>query len=274
MALLFGAQASGPALSEAPSVEIAFHSNDAALDPVIEQCLGTEGVSFFEDTQTICYNDAIFPDKFLKLADMPEADQIIISSPGGNVATARIMSRILDERGEPVVIAGQCMSACAMVLLPGVDDLRIDNTAHIAVHGIAMMNYSDWFGWLKNGAKPGASDTMIAGLGYNIPYTMHKSGKDHMEDHLAGQNVEQDYIDAVSDAMMSDARDHPCRVQPNQYWGMLDAAHLQIYLGDRITHMERFIQSWDDPANNIYKAVTTPIASKTYIFDDDYETCG
>lgn len=261
------------AYGEIDEPEIVFDENDPALDPLVEQCLGMDGVGFIEGTKTICYNSAIYPEQFLKLAELADADQIIISSNGGNVATARIMSRILDERGEPVIIAGQCMSACAMVLLPGIDDLRIDNTAHIAVHGIAMMGFTDWFGWLKNGEKPTGTDTMIATMGYNLPYTMHKSGKDHMVDHLKGQNVDQAYIDVISERMQAEAIEHPCRVQTDEYWGMIDAAHIQRYLGDHVTHMERFIQSWDDPANNIYKDITTPIAPQTYIFDRDYETC-
>lgn len=262
-----------PASAQATNEAIEFDENDPELDVLVEACLGMDGVGFIEDSNVICYNSAIYPAQFLELADMAPADQIIISSPGGNVATARIMSRILDERAEPVTIAGQCMSACAMVLLPGIDDLRIDDTAHIAVHGIAMMGFADWFGWLKDGEKPSPTDSMIATMGYNFPYTMHKSGKDHMVDHLKGQKVDQAYIDVVSERMQADALDHPCRVKPDEYWGMLDAEYLQTYLGDRITHMERFIQSWDDPKNNIYKDITTPIAPQTYIFDNDYQTC-
>lgn len=261
------------ALGDDIDLPVEFDENDPALDPLVEACLGMEGVGFIEGTEVICYNAAIYPAEFLKLADLPPAEQIIISSPGGNVATARVMSRILDERAEPVTIAGQCMSACAMVLLPGIDDLRIDNTAHIAVHGIAMMGFADWYGWLKDDEKPSGTDTMLAGLGYNFGYTMHKSGTDHMVAHLKGQHVDQDYIDLISERMHAEALDHECRVQPDHYWGMVDAAHVMTWLGDRVTHMERFIQSWDDPANNIYKDITTPISPVTYIFDKDYQDC-
>ena len=250
-----------------------FDENDAELDQLVEDCRAMDGVGFIEGSQTICYNAAIFPAEFLALAELPPADQIIISSPGGNVATARIMSRILDERGEPVTIAGQCMSACAMVLVPGIDDLRIDNTAHISVHGMVMLSFPEWYGWQHNGEEPGQTDLMTAAMGYNFPYTLYRSGKDHMTAHLEGQSVDRGYIQTVHDRMYADAKAHGCRVDPDEYWGMIDAAHLQKYLGDRITHMERFIQSWDDPANNIYKDITTPIGSQTYIFDSDYTAC-
>ena len=52
------------------------------------------------------------------------------------MATARGMSTILDRRNEPAVIAGPCMSACAMVILPGLDQVHIHHTAHIGIHGI------------------------------------------------------------------------------------------------------------------------------------------
>ena len=96
--------------------EISFDQPDPDTDQLVEQCLETEGVNMLEGTDVICYNSAIFPEQFLKLNGLPEASRIIITSPGGNVATARGMSTILDNRAEPVTIAGQCMSACAMVI--------------------------------------------------------------------------------------------------------------------------------------------------------------
>ncbi|MEM5517401.1 hypothetical protein WNY37_10585 [Henriciella sp. AS95] len=253
---------------------ISFDEPIDSLDEEVDACLASEGVSVLPDTKTICYNAAIFPGQFLQLADMDPADRIIITSPGGNVATARMMSRILDQRDEPIVIAGQCMSACAMVLVPGADELWIHHSAHISVHGIVMMGFDQWFGWLKDGEDATKSERILAGLGYNFPYTLHKSGQDHMIDHLKGQGVDADYIEIVSDRMLADALNHDCRVDPNEYWGMIDAAHLKRFLGDRIAHMERFAQSWSDPVNTVYKDVTVPIAEQTYIFQRDYNEAG
>ncbi|MGB3624318.1 MAG: hypothetical protein WA989_00720 [Henriciella sp.] len=262
-------------LTAAGAQDARFDQPDPALDAEVEACLEADGVSVLPGTDTICYNAAIFPGQFLQLADMAPADRIIVTSPGGNVATARMMSRILDDRGEPIIIAGQCMSACAMVILPGADDISIHRSAHIAVHGIVMMGYRDWFGWLKNGEAPTARDNLAASMGYNFAYTLHKSGQDHMEKHLDGQDVDQDYIQIISDRMFEDALTSDCRVDPNSYWGMIDAEHLREFLGDRITHMEAFAQDWDDPANKVYKDVTIPIAPQTYIFEHDFEdaTC-
>lgn len=264
-----------PALADNADGPISFDAPDPALDAAVDACLETEGVSLLSEYNSICYNSAIFPEQFLKLSNLPEAERIIITSPGGNVATARMMSRILDGREEPIVIAGQCMSACAMVILPGADRLQIHRTAHIAVHGIAMMGFDDWFGWLKAGEAPSKTDRMMAGLGYNLSYTMHKSGKSHMADHLEGQHVDPDYMDIISARMQADAESHPCRVSTYEYWGMIDAAHLTRYLGDRIEHMEKFDQTWNEPGRTMYRDITVPIAEQTYIFKKAYEdaTC-
>lgn len=247
-----------------------FATPDSTRDALVTQCLETDGVTFFKDSRTICYNAPIFPEQFLQLNDFPEADQIIITSPGGNVATARLMSTILDNRGEPAVIAGQCMSACAMVLLPGLDSVYIHRSAHIAVHGITMMDYRTWYGWLRDGEAPGPMQLLSAQLGYDFDFILHKSGQDHMREHLSGQNVEFDYIQIVSDRMQAAADAYECRVDPKDYWGMIDADHILAFLGDRISGMEAFAQNWDDPANTVYKNITVPISEQTYIFRGDY----
>lgn len=248
-----------------------FTAPDPALDRLVDECLETEGVNILKDSDVICYNAAIFPEQFLQLADMPPASKIIITSPGGNVATARIMSGILDKRGEPGVIAGQCMSACAMVLLPGLDSVHIHRSAHIAVHGVTMMDYRTWWGWLKNDAKPSQTNFMMAQWGYDMGYTMHNSGRTQMKAHLKGQDVDEAYIQTISDNMEAAAKAHDCRVDPKDYWGMLDAAYITKYLGERITGMEAFAQNWADPNNKVYKDITKPIADKVYIFKNDYK---
>ena len=245
---------------------VTFDRPDVETDRLVEQCLDTDGVSMLEGTDVICYNAAIFPEQFLKLNALPPASRIIITSPGGNVATARGMSSILDDRGEPAVIAGQCMSACAMVILPGLNEVHIHNSAHISVHGITMMDFRTWWGWQKEDATPPPMALMAAQLGYDFGFMMHRSGAQHMEDHLEGQGVELGYIEAISDQMMDAALQHDCRVDPKDYWGMMNAEHITDFLGDRIIRMEAFAQSWDDPNNDVYKSVTEPIAPRTYIF--------
>lgn len=254
---------------------VEFDAPDMETSRLVGQCLETDGVSYFEDSKTICYNSAIFPEQFLKLNDLPAADRIIITSPGGNVATARLMSTILDERAEPAIIAGPCMSACAMVILPGLDNVHIHHSAHIAVHGITMMDYRTWWGWLREDRQPSSMALMAAQLGYDFGFVMHSSGKDQMQAHLEGQGIEVDYIQVISDKMFDAAKTQTCRVDPKDYWGILDAQHLKTYLGDRIIRMEAFAQNWEDPNNAYFKDVAKPISPITYIFNNDFadRTC-
>lgn len=253
-----------------------YDSPDPETDLLVEQCLEKDGVTMLEGTDVICYNAAIFPEQFLKLNSLPPASRIIITSPGGNVATARGMSTILDNRGEPVVIAGQCMSACAMVILPGLDQVHIHHSAHIAVHGITMMDFRTWWGWQKEGATPPPMALIAAQMGYDFGYVLHNSGMNHMRDHLEGQDVDVAYIQTISDKMLDAASNFDCRVDPKDYWGMLDTAHLETYLGDRITRLEAFAQNWEDPNNRWYKDITHPISAQTYIFESKFEDadCG
>jgi hypothetical protein len=257
--------------SASAQTDLSYDAPDPETDRLVELCLEAEGVSVLEDTDVICYNSAIFPEQFLKLNSLPPASRIIITSPGGNVATARGMSTILDNRAEPVVIAGQCMSACAMVILPGLDQVHIHHTAHIAVHGITMMDFRTWWGWQKEDATPPPMALIAAQMGYDFGYVLHNSGMNHMRDHLKGQNVDVAYIQTISDKMLEAALDFDCRVDPKDYWGMLDATHLRTYLGDRITRLEAFAQNWEDPNNRWYKDITNPISSQTYIFDPQFE---
>ncbi len=253
-----------------PTASADFDTPDPVIDALVEQCLATEGVNVLPETDVICYNSPIFPEQFIALNTLPDASRIIITSPGGNVATARTMSGILDKRAEPVTIAGQCMSACAMVILPGLEDIHIHRSAHIAVHGITMMPYNTWYGWLKGDVQASTAARLAAQFGYDFKFMMHQTGSEQMTAHLEAHDIDTDYIQSISDRMQADADQHDCRVDAKDYWGMLDAAHLRQYLGDRVTKMEAFAQSWDDPNNQLYKDVIKPLGPQTYIFEDDY----
>ncbi|MAI89009.1 MAG: hypothetical protein CBB65_00825 [Hyphomonadaceae bacterium TMED5] len=257
--------------SMAQTAQAEWATPDPALDAEVQACFEQDGVGFLPDSDVICYNAAIFPEEFLQLNDLEPASRIIITSPGGNVATARGMSTILDNRAESVVIAGPCMSACAMVILPGLDEVYIHRTAHIAVHGITMIPFGRWYGWLKDDEEPGSVATLIAQSGYNLDFALHGSGTTHMRAHLEGQGIDVGYIMDVSDAMEADARAFTsCRVDVKDYWGILNAEHLQTYLGDHLTGMEPFVQSWSDPANAAYLEWGHPISDMTYIMNRSF----
>ena len=245
---------------------------DPEIDALVEACMEQEGVDFLPDTDVICYNSAIFPEEFLKLNDLGPASRIVITSPGGNVVTARGMSTILDNRGEPAIIAGSCMSACAMVILPGLDEVYIHRTAHIGIHGITMIPFGRWYGWLEDDAEPNQFAIVTAQMGYNFDFSMHSSGTTQMRAHLEGQGIDVDYIDVMSDLMEADARAYTsCRVDVKDYWGIVDADHIRTYLGDQVTGMERFVQYWSDPVNEGYQRWGQPISERTYIMQRNFE---
>lgn len=259
----------------ASAEDIEFDDPAPEIDRLVKQCMDLSGVGMIPETDVICYNAAIFPEEFLKLNSLPEASRIIITSPGGNVATARGMSGILDRRAEPVTIAGPCMSACAMVILPGVDDLHIHRTAHIAIHGITMIPFNRWWGWLKDDAEPSALGIFLAQSGYDFKFAMHSGGTSHMREHLSDQGVDEDYINVMSDLMEEDARAFDaCRVEVKDYWGIVDADIVRTYLGDRVTRMEAFVQSWNDPQNEGYQRWGQPLSERTYIMRDDFREEG
>lgn len=256
---------------------VSYDPPDPAIDALVDACFDQEGVAFLPGTDVICYNSAIFPEQYLKLNDMGPASRIIITSPGGNVATARGMSGILDKRGEPVTIAGPCMSACAMVILPGLDDVHVHRTALIGVHGIVMMPFQRWFGWLKNDAEPSTFDIIAAQNGFNFKFAMHSSLTGHMRGHLEAQGVELDFVQIISDQMEDDARAFTaCRIDPDQYWGIITPEHLKAYLGDSVTRLEEFVSEWDDPKNAPYRKWGHAIAPRTFILGNywDEANCG
>lgn len=259
----------------AHSEDLVFDEPVPEIDNLVDACMDQSGVGMIPNTDVICYNSAIFPEEFLKLNTLPEASRIIITSPGGNVATARGMSGILDRRAEPVTIAGPCMSACAMVILPGIDDLHIHRTAHIAIHGITMIPFNRWWGWLKGDAEPSALGIFLAQSGYDFKFALHTGGTSHMREHLEDQGVDENYINDMSDLMEADARAFDsCRVDVKDYWGIVDADLVHTYLGDHVTRMEAFVQSWSDPRNDRYQRWGQPLSERTYIMRDVFEEEG
>lgn len=244
---------------------------EARLDPLVERCLAEEGVYYVETASTICYNDAIFPAQFVKFSALPAAEQMIISSPGGNVATARLMSRLIDQRNVSTIIAGPCLSACAMIILPGLDRFQLHQSAFIAVHGISMLNYRTWFGWLNSDRLPSRLDLMQAQLGYDFGYSLYLGGREHIRDHLAGQNVDEEFITDISGRMYSDAEKLDCRAEPDNYWGVLNLAYVEKYLGRRMQAIPGLSPLTHDNPNELPAQIATYITNETFMFRSDFQ---
>ena len=252
----------------------AFDTNDTSIDTLVESCLSEEGVRMIGKSGDVaCYNTAIFPSSFLKFNGLPTSDLTIISSPGGHVVTARIMSAILDQRGGRVVIAGQCASACAMMLTPAVDDLHIHRSAHFAIHGITTMSGEEFGRWEKNrrtrkngNNRPrGFAQGLARGMGFSNSY--YAGGRDQFSGHLKGQGIDVEYQNEIGALMLDEAKDHTCLYPPGDYWGLLDAEYLRSYLGDQISVMENFVQSYDHPGFEEMRDITKRVGKNTYVFN-------
>ena len=272
---LCAAAFAAPASQAFPLVDgIGPFASARAMEAKVDECLETEGVGYLTDGETICYNSAIFPEQFLTLNTLDEGTSIIITSPGGNVATARLMSTILDRKDIPAVIAGPCYSACAMMTLPGLDEVYIHESAEIAVHGIIFAEFNDWYRW-RHDEEPSGIDRFQATMGYNFAFMEFVAARDHVEEHLEDQGVEVGYIGDISSAMLDDAAGHRCKTRFKDYWGIIPPAHVTTYLGDRLLNTPDNFDRFDGDRDSWFAESIVTLTGQTFIFADDYEdaTC-
>ena len=257
-----------------PAQSESFDDGIPEIDDLVEQCLKEEGVRLMGPGDSVaCYNTAIFPSTFFKFNSLPETDLTIISSPGGHVITARLMATALDLRGGRVVIAGQCASACAMMLTPAIEDLHIHRTAHFAIHGITTLTTEEFGKWEKSrkqriygDSRPrGFVQGLSRGLGLSNGY--YAGGRDQFEGHLKGQGIDVEYQNEIGETMLDEAEDYRCKYPPGDYWGLLDADYLRKYLGDQISVMEDFVQSYDHDGFKEMRALSKRIGANTYVFN-------
>ncbi len=256
-----------------PTAAETFDEGNPEIDRLIEDCLEKEGVRAIGKSDNVgCFNAAIFPSTFFEFNELPETDLIIISSPGGHVITARLMATALDMRGGRVVIAGQCASACAMMLAPAVEDLHIHRTAHFAIHGITTMTTEEFGKWEKtrreriygDNRPRGFMQGLSRGLGFSTGY--YAGGRDQFGGHLKGQGIDGEYQYEIGEIMHREAEAHECIYPPGDYWGLLDAEYLRTYLGDQISLMEDFVQTYDDPGFEEMRNLSKRIGKNTYVF--------
>lgn len=250
-----------------------FASPDPNVDALVEECIDETGVRMIgKEDNVACFNDAIFPGSFFKFNALPASELTVITSPGGHVVTARIMSAVLDQRGGRVVIADQCASACAMMLTPAIEDLHIHRTAHFAIHGITILEHEEFGKWEEQrnarrrlGARSGFMQGLALGLGFSSGY--YSGGRDQFSGHLKGQGIDAEYQTKIGERMLKEAEDYRCLYPPGDYWGLLDAEYLRTYLDDQISVMEDFVQTYDHPEFEDMRDVTKRIGNRTYIFE-------
>lgn len=250
-----------------------FDGGDPAIDAIVDTCLEEEGVrTIGKDRDVTCFNTAIFPSSFFAFNELPETDLTVISSPGGHVITARLMATALDMRGGRVVIAGQCASACAMMLAPAIDDLHIHRSAHFAIHGITTMTTQEFGEWEKtrreriygDNRPRGFMQGLSRGLGLSNGY--YAGGRDQFGGHLKGQGIDAEYQNEIGAIMLEEAKTDKCMYPPGDYWGLLNAEYLRTYLSDQISVMENFVQTYDDPGFEEMRELSKRVGKSTYVF--------
>jgi len=257
-----------------------FDQPDPVIDALVEECVDETGIRLIGEAEDVtCFNDAIFPSSFFKFNALPQTSLTIISSPGGHVITARLMAAALDQRGGRVVIADQCASACAMMLTPAVDDLHIHRTAHFAIHGITTMTHEEFGKWetlRKQRRSRGVRDSFLSGLsmGFGFSSGYYAGGRDQFEGHLKGQGIDPDYQIDIGERMLYEAEDYKCLYPPGDYWGLLDANYIREYLGEQISVMEDFVQSYDHAGFKPLRRVTRRVGKNTYVFNHSLDKGG
>ena len=103
------------------------------------------------------------------------------------------------------------------------------------------------------------------GFGFSNRY--YAGSRDQFEGHLKGQGIDEDFQLKIGELMLEEAKDHTCLYPPGDYWGLLDAGYLRKYLGDQISVMEDFVQSYDHPGFGKMRAVSKRIGANTYVFN-------
>ncbi|MAP95058.1 MAG: hypothetical protein CMK07_08920 [Ponticaulis sp.] len=252
-----------------------FDARDPSTDRVVAQCLRQKGIGFLPGTDILCYNSMIFAEHLDQLKKLGPASRVIFTSSGGNMLIARKMNAELSRRRTPVTIAGPCLSSCAMLIMPGLKDIHIHNTALIAFHGITDMSFERWWGWTRSDAEPSFAKAAGASFGFDDAYMFYHSAHIHMKRHFDHIGIDHAYYELISLQMEADARSYSgCRAEPSEYWTIISPTHVRRYLGASVTRMERFVSSWSDPLNLAYQHIGYPISNRSYLMTAEFDAAG
>jgi len=75
-------------------------------------------------------------DAFIRLATSNHVDHLIITSPGGDVASAIDMALLIFERKIDVEVTNYCFSSCANYIFPAANNNYITGAGIVAWHGM------------------------------------------------------------------------------------------------------------------------------------------
>ena len=95
---------------------------------------------------------------------------------------------------------------------------------------------------------------------------IYSGGGGQFSSHLKNQGINTAYQSDISNIMIDEAKANDCRYRPSDYWGLLDADYLRDFLGDQISVMEDFVQTYDHRGFKRMRKVTKRIGANTYVF--------
>lgn len=253
------------------------------IETAIETCLShrTERVELMEDGETICWNSAIFPLELAKFAQLsPDAKRLVFSSRGGNVLTAITLANLISSLDMPVVFAGECVSACASIVAPGVTGARIHKSAYFLIHGITSFDsdtfLDDYKARKTAEADDNASPTM---LGFAAPgaWNYYRVQWPRNEKYLMDRGISPDYMLEAEHRMIAAKDALGCPLELFDYFAILTREHILSHLGDRFSVVDDFADDWTDPRISEAMPYLKPISEDgvvAYSYEMHKKGCG
>lgn len=139
-------------------------SQDVAIDRLATRCRAAKKSGYWSDMQAYCLKGEISKasvEKFFSVSS-PIAN-LIVDSPGGDVAASLNLGRALYDRSLHLIVAHDCMSSCANYLVPASTGISIATMGRIVMHGSLPQNLVQLAQFISS-QKPDYSPEAIAGM--------------------------------------------------------------------------------------------------------------
>lgn len=238
----------------------------AAAEAAVQECLAGEGeaVELLSDGESVCWRSAIFPLEFLKLGEfMPDAKRLVLTSRGGNVLTAITMANYLRESGVPVIIAGQCVSACASVIAPGLMGGRIHESAFFLVHGITSFDADTFLADFKARKSDGdTSDAFVVGFMMPNAWNYYSVQWPRTVGFLEKRDIPVSYMEEPEARMIAAKDELGCPLELMDYFALLPRDHVVSHIGERFDEVDAFAGDWDDPRLDRFRDSLEPVGDE------------
>lgn len=253
------------------------------VDARVIECLAdtTERVELMEDGETICWNSAIFPLQVLRFSGLAnDAERLIFSSRGGNVVTAITLANMISNLDLPIIFAGECVSACASVIAPGVTNARIHSSAYFLIHGITSFDFqtfkSDFVHRKTQEAeqegRDGFSPAALVPMAWNYYQVQWPRSVKFLEE----RGIAKDYMLEAETRMIDAKDDLDCPLELFDYFAVLSREHIVQHLGSRLSVIDEFAGAWEDPRLSVHMPYLRAISEDgvvAYIHEMNNKRC-